>query len=200
LFVLQSTSYTRYNIPTCTDNVGDVAGMGADLFGSFAESTCAALVIGSSIGVSGGWNALMFPLVVSAVGLFVCLLCSFIATHIRPVKKEADVENALKLQLISTTILMIPSIYYTAHYFLPASFEIAKTVGKHTLMLTPTKAAMCVAMGAVGGLVIGLVTEYYTSHSYAPVREDLRNCFGIQVGHYSSRCLGGCRLRHVYSL
>merc|ERR1712238_245214 len=90
------------------DNVGDVAGMGSDLFGSFAESTCAALVLGSSIGVSGGWDAMMFPVSVSAVGIFVCLVCSFIATDIKPVKSEADVESALKLQLISTTVLMIP--------------------------------------------------------------------------------------------
>lgn len=169
--------------------------MGADLFGSFAESTCAALVIGSSIGVSGGWDAMMFPVIVSAVGIFVCLICSFIATNLRPVKKEADVEMALKVQLISTTVLMIPTIYYTAHYFLPASFEIAKTVGKHSLALTPSKAAVCVAMGAVGGLIIGLVTEYYTSHSYAPVREVARSCktgaatnmiYGIALGYKSA--------------
>merc|ERR1712226_952100 len=68
------------------DNVGDVAGMGSDLFGSFAESTCAALVLGTSIGTSAGWDAMVFPVVVSAVGIFVCLICSFIATDIKTVK------------------------------------------------------------------------------------------------------------------
>jgi H(+)-translocating pyrophosphatase len=177
------------------DNVGDVAGMGSDLFGSFAESTCAALVIGSSIGLSGGWDAMCFPVVVSAIGLFVCLICSFIATHIRPVRAESQVEEALKIQLISTTILMIPSIYYTAVYLLPASFEIAKTVGTGTLTLAPWMATACVAMGAVGGLIIGLVTEYYTSHSYAPVREVANACktgaatnmiYGIALGYKSA--------------
>lgn len=132
--------------------------MGSDLFGSFAESTCAALVIGSSIGLSGGWDALVFPVVVSAVGIFVCLVCSFIATHIKTVKQESHVEEALKIQLISTTVLMIPSIYYTAEYFLPAAFTIAKTVGKDTLDLAPWQATVCVSMGAVGGLIIGLIT------------------------------------------
>merc|ERR1719278_1713862 len=54
------------------DNVGDIAGMGADLFGSFAESTCAALVIaaagseGSEETLSAaGWDAILFPLVIS---------------------------------------------------------------------------------------------------------------------------------------
>merc|ERR1711967_15844 len=50
------------------DNVGDIAGMGADLFGSFAEATCAALVIGAeSVDlVSAGWDTSMFPLYISS--------------------------------------------------------------------------------------------------------------------------------------
>jgi H+-translocating diphosphatase len=177
------------------DNVGDVAGMGSDLFGSFAESTCAALVIGSSIGVSGGWDAMVFPVAVSSVGIFVCLICSFIATHIYPVKNESHVEQALKVQLISTTILMVPAIYYASLYFLPASFDLARTVGLGSIAITPFMATSCVAMGAVGGLTIGLVTEYYTSHSYAPVREVANACktgaatniiYGIALGYKSA--------------
>lgn len=177
------------------DNVGDVAGMGSDLFGSFAESTCAALVIGSSIGVSSSWDAMVFPVSVSAVGLFVCLICSFIATHIYPVRGENQVEQALKVQLISTTVLMIPSIYYAAVYFLPSSFDLAKTVGGGFIAITPFMATSCVAMGAVGGLTIGLVTEYYTSHSYSPVREVANACktgaatniiYGIALGYKSA--------------
>jgi len=177
------------------DNVGDVAGMGSDLFGSFAESTCAALVIGSSIGKSGGWDAMIFPVIVSGVGVGVCLLCSFIATHIWTVKKESDVERALKVQLISTTIVMIPAVYYAANHFLPPTFDLASTVGNTVLSLTPFQATMCVAMGAVGGLTIGLITEYYTSHSYAPVRELANSCktgaatnmiYGIALGFKSA--------------
>lgn len=169
--------------------------MGSDLFGSFAESTCAALVIGSSIGLTGGWDAMVFPIVVSSVGIFVCLICSFIATHIWTVKQEKDVEMALKVQLISTTLVMIPTIYYTANYFLPAHFSLAKTVGNGSIELEPWHATLCVAMGAVGGLIIGLVTEYYTSHSYQPVREVANSCktgpatnmiYGIALGYKSA--------------
>merc|ERR1719408_765619 len=62
------------------DNVGDVAGMGSDLFGSFAEASCAALVISASSAeiVSGGYAALMFPLSVSAAGIVMCMLTSFL--------------------------------------------------------------------------------------------------------------------------
>jgi inorganic pyrophosphatase len=177
------------------DNVGDVAGMGADLFGSFAESTCAALVIGSSIGVSGGWDAMVFPVIVSAVGIFVCLICSFIATHIKPVKAEGQVEQALKVQLISTTALMIPAVYGAAIFYLPDSFDLRSTVGDKILTLTPLLATTCVIMGAVGGLIIGLITEYYTSHSYQPVRELANSCktgaatnmiYGIALGFKSA--------------
>jgi len=177
------------------DNVGDVAGMGADLFGSFAESTCAALVIGSSIGVNGGWDALMFPLIVSAVGIFVCLFCSFIATDIRTVKSESQVEQALKIQLISTTLVMIPAVYFAAQFYLPGEFMLKATVGSEVFTLHPWQAWLCVIMGSIGGLIIGLVTEYYTSHSYAPVREVANACktgaatnmiYGIALGYKSA--------------
>merc|ERR1719413_235314 len=51
------------------DNVGDVAGMGADLFGSFAEATCAALVVSSASEIKDNWKAMMFPLLLSAGGI-----------------------------------------------------------------------------------------------------------------------------------
>jgi len=177
------------------DNVGDVAGMGSDLFGSFAEATCAALVLGSSIGMSGGWDAMVFPVSVSAVGIFVCLICSFIATDLKPVKSESDVESALKIQLISTTILMIPAVWLAAETFLPGEFQLRATVGLDVLTLHPWEATLCVIMGAVGGLIIGLITEYYTSHSYKPVRELADSCktgaatnmiYGIALGYKSA--------------
>lgn len=62
------------------DNVGDVAGMGADLFGSFAESTCAALVV-SSVSPSFYYHpsAFYYPLLISAIGIVVCIVVSVLA-------------------------------------------------------------------------------------------------------------------------
>ena len=145
--------------------------------------------------MSGGWDAMVFPVAVSAVGIFVCLICSFIATDIKPVKAEKDVENALKIQLISTTILMIPAVYLAAETFLPDEFQLRATVGNDVLTLHPWQAVLCVVMGAVGGLIIGLITEYYTSHSYKPVRELADSCktgaatnmiYGIALGYKSA--------------
>ncbi len=55
------------------DNVGDIAGMGSDLFGSFAESTCASLVISavSSLGQDHDFVGISFPLVIRWGGLWV---------------------------------------------------------------------------------------------------------------------------------
>ncbi|CAM9467366.1 unnamed protein product [Heterosigma akashiwo] len=158
------------------DNVGDVAGMGADLFGSFAESTCATLVIAASTKdlVDGGFGSIVFPLIISSAGIIVCLLTSFVATHIMPVKTEPNVELALKLQLIITTILMVPAAYFAADYFLPEEFTIEGVAA--TVEATPVDAFVCVSCGVVGGLVIGLVTEYYTSNTFNPVKEVALAC------------------------
>lgn len=73
------------------DNVGDVAGMSADLFGSFAESTCAALVISSTtlIGSSSGCqfeiSNFMYPLLIIALGILLCLFVSILSTHVMTV-------------------------------------------------------------------------------------------------------------------
>lgn len=158
------------------DNVGDVAGMGSDLFGSFAEATCAALVLGSSIGNAGGWDAMMFPLIVSAVGLLVCIFCSFFATNIFTVRAEEQVSQALKMQLVSTTVLIIPAVYLAAVSFLPPFFDLDSSVGNKTISVQPYMAWLCVISGAVGGLIIGLITEYYTSYNFRPVREIANSC------------------------
>ena len=64
------------------DNVGDIAGMGSDLFGSFAESTCACLIITSTSAELVSANAIYYPLMISATGIFVSLITSFVSTHL----------------------------------------------------------------------------------------------------------------------
>jgi inorganic pyrophosphatase len=186
------------------DNVGDIAGMGSDLFGSFAESTCAALVIAAAgthgVGLAGaGWDAVMFPLAISAAGIIVCMLCSFVATNIDPVTKKEKIEWVLKVQMVLTAFLMLPVVYYLAKTLLPANFVLEGVALDSKGMVkpvegTPFKAFICVAGGTVGGLIIGLVTEYFTSHTYTPVRELATACksgaavniiFGMALGYKS---------------
>jgi len=176
------------------DNVGDVAGMGADLFGSFAESTCAALLIAAQTKDlrAAGWGAICFPLIISAAGILVCLACSFVATHFRPVTTEDKIEGALRGQLILTTLAMLPAIHVVAALYLPETWHMDGVAKSMTA--TRNGAVMCVASGAVGGLIIGLVTEYYTSFGYEPVKELARSCktgaatniiYGLALGYKS---------------
>merc|ERR1712166_689242 len=201
------------------DNVGDVAGMGSDLFGSFAEATCAALVISTQYPsfdflntngfvectrtaevatchtitpflVESGFPALMFPLLISAVSIFVCMICSFLATHVWPVRKEADVENVLKVQLGVTCILMTLIMIPLCTEFLPKEFVIQGV----TETVSRLDAFLCVACGLFGGCMVGFITEYYPSHSYGPVRDVAYSCetgaatniiYGLALGYKS---------------
>mmetsp|Transcript_7226 Transcript_7226/g.19669 ORF Transcript_7226/g.19669 Transcript_7226/m.19669 type:complete len:820 (-) Transcript_7226:198-2657(-) len=173
------------------DNVGDVAGMGSDLFGSYAESSCAALVVaaGSADIVSAGWGAILFPLAVSAVGVIICAVSSFLATDISPVKKEEDVETVLKIQLGVTAILMCGVTYPLSIFLLPETFFIGDVEA------SPLAAWSCIVSGLLGGCIVGFITEYYTSHSYTPVREVAQSCetgaatniiYGLALGYKSA--------------
>ncbi|MES1912441.1 MAG: hypothetical protein MHM6MM_004716 [Cercozoa sp. M6MM] len=177
------------------DNVGDIAGMGADLFGSFGEATCAALVIGAQsldLYLKGGKLALLFPLLVTATGIVGCILCTFYATHVKKVAVKADVEPSLKAQLWLSTIVMTPVLFAISWMCLPEEFEI--TGGDGTQSVKNYYVFFALAAGLWSGLFIGLITEYYTSHSYEPVREVSRSCetgaatniiYGLALGYKS---------------
>ncbi|WVZ73260.1 hypothetical protein U9M48_021588 [Paspalum notatum var. saurae] len=180
------------------DNVGDIAGMGSDLFGSYAESSCAALVVASisSFGVDHDFTGMCYPLLVSSVGIIVCLITTLFATDIFEVKGVKEIEPALKKQLIISTALMTVGIALISWLALPAKFTIfnfgeQKEVSNWGLFL-------CVAIGLWAGLIIGYVTEYYTSNAYRqeifPVQDVADACrtgaatnviFGLALGYKS---------------
>mmetsp|Transcript_37740 Transcript_37740/g.36190 ORF Transcript_37740/g.36190 Transcript_37740/m.36190 type:complete len:130 (+) Transcript_37740:313-702(+) len=64
------------------DNVGDIAGMGSDLFGSFAESTCACLIISTTSKDILNANAIYYPLLISACGIVIGIITTFLSTHV----------------------------------------------------------------------------------------------------------------------
>ncbi|KAG1671066.1 hypothetical protein FOA52_000737 [Chlamydomonas sp. UWO 241] len=178
------------------DNVGDIAGMGADLFGSFAESTCAALVISSlsSLGDSHDFVGLTFPLSISAAGILVCIATTFIATDLKPAKVIAEIEHTLKMQLIISTIAMTPVAYFIAIFSLPESFTLPRE-GFPDQTVQAWYMFVVVSVGLWGGLLIGLQTEYFTSNRYKPVQDVADACrtgaatdiiFGLALGYKST--------------
>jgi len=160
-----------YRNPGCIadnvgDNVGDIAGMGADLFGSFAEATCAALVLVATCpALAEHPTSVMYPLLVSSTGIVVGVLTLILAGLLYKVDGEADVEKALKGILVISTVLMTPVAIGLSQQCLPETFTMGDKEVKSWYC------SVCIGLGLWSGLIIGYVTEYYTSHSYTPVRE-----------------------------
>ncbi|RWW71401.1 hypothetical protein BHE74_00020863 [Ensete ventricosum] len=108
------------------DNVGDIAGMGSDLFGSYAESTCAALFVGSisSFGVDHDFSAMSYPLLISSMGIIVCLFTTLVATDLFEIKSVKQIEPSLKWQLVISTVLMTGGIAIVSFVALPSKFTL----------------------------------------------------------------------------
>ncbi len=121
------------------DNVGDVAGMSADLFGSFAESTCAALVISSDTlygAISQSQicysflSVLLYPLLLIAIGILVCIIISTLSTHIMKVETKPKIESTLKVQLIGSTVVLLGITYLVCIFAFPKQFYLDQG-GRH---------------------------------------------------------------------
>ena len=108
------------------DNVGDIAGMGSDLFGSYAESSCAALFVASisSFGISHDFSAMSYPLIVSSMGIVVCLITTLFATDLFEIKRVSEIEPTLKRQLVISTVLMTAGIAMVTFFALPSEFTL----------------------------------------------------------------------------
>jgi inorganic pyrophosphatase len=189
------------------DNVGDIAGMGADLFGSFAESTCAAMVIAGSsavrpLGIAGSWSAMSFPIMLSSSGILVGLVTLGFVRKCVSVTENFHVERALKAILLVSTILQTPMVILIGFLALPEKFS-DEAAGMTQFRVTRWGAIVPVLAGLWTGLLIGYITEYFTSHEYSPVREIANSqktsaatgvIYGLALGYMScgipTLCLG----------
>ncbi|MGA0933940.1 MAG: V-type H(+)-translocating pyrophosphatase [Pseudohongiellaceae bacterium] len=166
------------------DNVGDVAGMGADLFGSCAESTCAALVI-SALAFAGDINAMLYPIMITAIGIPVSLVTKMLVN----VHTEEQVAPALKKLLMISSVLMAVVMYFVTVAMVPETFVI--NGNEYSAM----GVYWCFLSGLLAGLAVGLLTEYYTSDQYQPVKDIAKSCetgaatniiFGLALGYKST--------------
>lgn len=146
------------------DNVGDIAGMGADLFGSFAESTVAALVVSGTSKELLSKAYFFYPLLISATGILICLITSFIALYVMTVTHKDKIEVTLKWQLIISSILLTPAIFFLSFYCLPE--KITFTQGEETHVTYNWGLMVCCLSGLWSGLIIGYFTDYFTSNAH----------------------------------
>jgi K(+)-stimulated pyrophosphate-energized sodium pump len=131
------------------DNVGDVAGLGADIFESYVGSIIATIAIGATAGASlmltlGGTKeaAMSLPIILTMVGL----VASIIGIGAMKLLENSDPASALRNSTIVALVL-----------FLIFGFFTVQMLGMNTGVY------IAVVVGAVGGFVIGLITEYYTA-------------------------------------
>ena len=137
------------------DNVGDVAGMGSDIFESYCGAMIASIALAASMSLEniarlgGNQEVLQFmPLALASLGLL-CSLAGIFAVKLFS-SKSADV--ALRFGTIGSAIIFIGGAY----------FLVQAMGGANGIWVA-------VLVGAIGGIVVGLVTEYYTGG--APVRK-----------------------------
>jgi len=131
------------------DNVGDIAGMGADLYESYVESIVAAMALGALYAAGSG--GIMLPLAVSAVGILAAIAGGFFVKT-----SGSNVEGALNKGIVATALLIAVASYPLTLYMLGP-----EQMGVYWAMLS----------GLVAGVIIGYVTEYYTSADHKPTQE-----------------------------
>jgi len=148
------------------DNVGDTAGMGADLFESYAASAVASMLVGATVYkgvvVSGvpGLPGIMLPLLIGAAGLVAAIVASFFVRT----GENANPQTALNMGLWGTNLITAVAAYGIVHLILPASITVKGVI------LTPNSVYIAIFMGLVVNVLIGLITEYYTSNQKPPAQ------------------------------
>ena len=137
------------------DNVGDVAGMGSDIFESYCGSMIASMALAASMSMAaldnlGGDRAVLqfMPLVLASTGL----ICSLLGILSVRMFADRSPDVALRFGTIGSAIIFIVAAYFVI-----------------TSMGASAGVWGAVLVGAIGGIIVGLVTEYYTGG--APVRK-----------------------------
>lgn len=140
------------------DNVGDVAGMGADLYESYCGSILATMALGASAffgDVDGQMKAILAPMCIAAVGV----VLSILGIYAVRTKDGAGLRQLLRSLSIGTNL--------SAVLIAVCTFAIFRLLGFGNWW----QMSLSVISGLLAGVVIGKVTEYYTSHSYKPTQK-----------------------------
>ncbi len=164
------------------DNVGDVAGMGADLFESYVGSIIGTMVLGSAFMATGftdnfnGLSAVLLPLVLAGVGI----LTSVLGTFFVRVKEGGNPQTALNIGEFGSSGVMIALSYLIINYMLPESWTFTDplyTNADGTPVLREMSSLgvfFATVIGLIAGVLIGIVTEYYTGTGKGPVLSIVR--------------------------
>jgi K(+)-stimulated pyrophosphate-energized sodium pump len=145
------------------DNVGDVAGMGADLFESYVGAIIGAMILGVPYAISRGiapeaqLDYVMLPLILAGLGILVSIASTFLVRT----TEGGDPQKALNLGEFGSIAIMIPVAWVAISQVTGAGMTESGTLS----LLGPMIA------GLIGGAVIALSTEHYTATGTKPVNQ-----------------------------
>jgi K(+)-stimulated pyrophosphate-energized sodium pump len=147
------------------DNVGDVAGMGADLYESYCGSILATMALGASAFFNAGTDvqirAIMAPMLIAAIGVVLSIIGIFAVRT----KEGATLKDLLKSLSVGTNLAAVLIGVLTFGVFYVLGFKAENGLPEWW------KLSLSVISGLLAGVIIGKVTEYYTSHSYKPTQK-----------------------------
>ena len=147
------------------DNVGDVAGMGADLYESYCGSILATMALGASAFFNAGTDvqirAIMAPMLIAAIGVVLSIIGIFAVRT----KEGATLKDLLKSLSVGTNLAAVLIGILTFGVFYVLGFKAENGLPEWWRL------SLSVISGLLAGVVIGKVTEYYTSHSYKPTQK-----------------------------
>lgn len=132
------------------DNVGDVAGMGADLFESYVGAIISAITLGLIINITKGNEEALYPIALCGIGVIACIIGSI---SIRYSKGDNPQKILNRGTYIASAITMVAAAFFSKYY------------------LDSYKGFVAVLSGILVGILIGKITEIYTSSDYRSVKE-----------------------------
>ena len=154
------------------DNVGDVAGMGADLFESYCGAIISAAIIGISAYAAGfamtpemeaaRTNIMMYPVMLAAIGI----IASYFGTFMVKAEDESKLSEALFAGLISASGLLVVGAAGLTLFMQPTIYDKDGV----TVIAGPWGIFASMVIGLALGVIIGKVTEYYTSEKMGPAQ------------------------------
>jgi K(+)-stimulated pyrophosphate-energized sodium pump len=141
------------------DNVGDCAGMAADLFETYAVTIIATMILGALTFTDNAAKAIVYPLVLGAFSI----IASIIGSYFVRANNSKKIMKSMYRGLIVTEIL-------AAIFFYPITVLMMHDVSSSGHIVTTLNLYFCTIIGLVLTILMVVITEYYTSTEYRPVR------------------------------
>ncbi len=155
------------------DNVGDVAGMGADLFESYIGAVISSMILGAAwyVGLDAvvpgsGMNAVVLPLVIALIGV----VASFLGFFLVRTKEGGDPQQGLNRGTFGAGILMIIGTVIAIKQMIPpGGVTVPDIITGNATTYQWWGISLAVVAGLVAGILVGLITEWYTATFRSPV-------------------------------